>query len=152
MKKGISMSLAEAEAHQRRHGFRMTPQYAVIDGKIVEPKSKPRMNGTETRFSLILESMLRRDEIVEWRFEGISLAWGEDPKTGKPMWYTPDFYVVVEEHLDCEKVFKRQKLIEVKGAHIREKDLVRFKGCRSDWTDIDFEMHQWKGGTWQRIH
>jgi hypothetical protein len=34
------------------------------------------------------------------------------------------------------------KLIEVKGGHIWDRDIVRFKGARAYWPEFAFEMHQ----------
>lgn len=42
-------------------------------------------------------------------------------------------------------------MIEVKGAHIYERDLVRFKGARADWPEFSFEMWQWARGEWSKI-
>ncbi len=71
------------------------------------------------------------------------------------MVYTPDFVVFGMPVLNTETggdVPSQLKFIEVKGAHIWAKDLVRFKGCRAEWPMFEFEMHQKKGGQWQRIH
>jgi hypothetical protein len=43
------------------------------------------------------------------------------------------------------------KLIEIKGAHIWDRDIVRFKGARAYWPEFQFEMHQKKNGIWTRI-
>jgi hypothetical protein len=109
---------------------------------VAQPKN--RMNKTETEFSLILEAQKRRGEIIGWRFEGISLAWGADPSTGKQMWYTADFWVL--SHTPFPLLF------EVKGPHIFEKDLIRFKGCRAEWgTHFQFELHQKTKSGWTRV-
>lgn len=158
MKKGYHMTREQAEAHQAKHGFVGTFVNAVdlLESRIIP---KPRMNKTETEYSLILEAMKRRGEILRWEFEGMTLSWGADPKTKKPMRYTPDFVVFqlmlgppITEQKGCKWVEPHINFIEVKGAHIRSRDLVRFKGCRSDWPEFQFEMHQKKGGQWTRIH
>ncbi len=60
------------------------------------------------------------------------------------MRYKPDFVVFIED--------MPTKLIEVKGGHIFDRDLVRFKGCRAEWkTWFDFEMWQKKAGQWTRL-
>jgi hypothetical protein len=159
--KRFEMTREQAEAHQRKHGFSFYENLMGIEcGE--SPVPRPRMNRTETEYSLILEAMKRRGEIVEWRFEGIALSWGIDPETKKPMWYTPDFMVMEEikeiiypgavQELPRCMILTAIKLIEVKGAHIRSRDLVRFKGCRADWPMFRFEMWQKKGGQWNRIH
>jgi hypothetical protein len=146
------MTRAQAEAHQAKHGFLVTKSVVIaINEKAFALKD--RMNKTEREYSLILEAMKRRGDIIEWRFEGISLSWGLDPKTQKPMWYTPDFTVFRNEWCDepAEGGYPIA-IIEVKGPHIYEKDLIRFKGCRADWPQFQFEMHQKKGGEWLRLH
>ena len=156
-RRGIILTAADVERHQRRHGFlpggtsgaSITPASAKI--------TKPRMNGTESSFALILEARKRKGEIVEWRYEGIKLAWGADPRTGKSMIYTPDFFVVVDgtignPDLEAGIGISDITLIEVKGAHIFDRDLVRFKGCRAAWPLFRFEMHQKTKEGWRRIH
>lgn len=100
-----------------------------------------RPNKTEQRFADILEARKRRDEIADYRYEGIRLKWGEDSQTGSSMHYTPDFLVIA-----CGFV-----CIEVKGAHIFDRDLVRFKGCRAAWPWLRFELWQWKKSEWTRL-
>jgi hypothetical protein len=150
MTKGLRMTREQAEAHQRKHGFAVES----VLGRKLQPYQKamlgllpkPRMNKTESEYALILEAMKRRGEIVAWKFEGISLSWGADPKTGKPMWFTPDFTVWVYGAIQVG-------LIEVKGAHVFSRDLVRYKGCRAEWGMwFIFQMHQKKQGEWKRIH
>ena len=45
----------------------------------------------------------------------------------------------------------RTKFIEVKGGHIWDRDIVRFKGCRAAWPQYEFEMWQLKKREWTRI-
>ncbi len=153
-------TLEEAEAHQRKHGF-LAPLSGpgkkgdelcdpVADSRLKIKKS--RMNKTEAEYALILEAMKRRGEIVSYRPFGMTLEWGIDPKTNKPMRYKPDF-VVVNAWADVDRPqCVNIKIVEIKGAHIWAKDLIRFKGCRAEWPVFEFEMHQKKGGQWQRIH
>lgn len=143
MTKYLHLTAAQVEQHQRRHGFNLGPQVVVED----KPIPKPRMNKTETEFSMMLEAQKRRGEILEWRFEGITLAWGCDPVTGKPMRYTPDFYVVQSPIGGKMPII----LMETKGPFIRQKDLIRFKGCRSDWPMFRFEMHQKTKEGWSKL-
>jgi hypothetical protein len=140
------MSLAEADAHQRKHGFKpLTERMENETGKSVG-KGKLRnvrkrvMNKTEREFSCVLEARKRAAEIDEWKFEGVRLLWGGG------MTYTADFSV---RHAPFEAI----TLVEVKGAHIRDRDIVRFKGCRNEWQHwFNFEFHQRnKDGTWTRL-
>lgn len=145
-RRGIQMTAAAVAAHQRRHGF------AVVDEAKGVPRSvfdriklrRSRMNKTEHEYSLILEGRKQRGEINEWRFEAVTLRWGKDPETEKMMAYTPDFTVWKEAEGEPE-------FHEIKGAFIRSRDFVRFKGCRSDWPRFHFELHQKREGQWVRL-
>lgn len=144
------MTAAQVEAFNRKHGF-----VATIDEAKDVPASvfpKPRMNKTETSFSQLLEAQKRRGEILEWKFEGITLMWGIDEKTGIPLRYTPDFWVVDNARQE-DVAIADVRLIEVKGAHIRNRNaaLLRFRGCRSDWPVFRFELWQKTKEGWNRI-
>ena len=171
---GPSMTREQAEAHQAKHGFpskitadskgglsfnppinfkegdSITLQHTLTLGK------RRRMTRPEREMELILSAQQDRHEIVSFRYEGIRLKWGEDPKTGEAMWYKPDFFVTLDdiEGDTCRggpysKIFR---CIEVKGPWISERDLVRFKGARAAWPCFEFEMHQRdKEGRWTRL-
>lgn len=73
----------------------------------------------------------------------MSLRWG------KCMSYKPDFML---PDFDIDHA-KAGKLIEVKGAHIFDRDIVRFKGCAAEWGWLfEFQMWQWKNGKWTRLY
>jgi hypothetical protein len=156
-------TLAEAEAHQRKHGF-LPPQTTckkdepcehVLYHKDVLSVLKPKgrqMTKTEREYSLILEAMKRRGEIVHYEYEGITLRFAG-------VRYTPDFVVCPSPLLvEGYTVPQRLKFIEVKGslslsANIYARTVERFRHARTYWTLFDFEMHQrQKGGQWVRIH
>jgi hypothetical protein len=88
------------------------------------------MNKTEKEFSWILEAQRREGKILRWEYEGMTLKWAG-------MRYTPDFVVFKQWH-EGVAVY----LIEVKGAHIWDRDIVRFKGCKDYWPEFEFEMWQ----------
>lgn len=171
-RKGLEMSLAQVQAHQARHGFGVGPVSSAAGrvngaspgsgsggeapGASKHPKRtrKDRMTQPEREMALILEAKKRRGEIIEWRFEGISLAWGVDPVTGKQMWYSSDFWVYRNPTFeDSEHLFERLPitLIETKGARLFNAQLVRFRGCRACWPQFNFELHQLANGTWCRV-
>jgi hypothetical protein len=144
------MSMADADAHQRKHGFKPLTEFveraqkAQTDvDKIIEATklrgARREMNKTEHEFNLILEAQKRREEIQDYVFEGVRLAWGDC------MVYKPDFSV----HLRSGRV----RLVEVKGAFIRDRDIVRFKGCRAEWKKwFDFEFWQRdRNKQWNRL-
>lgn len=143
---------AEAEAHQRKHGFILTDEAKGVPPSCLPPqvltRARPRqMTRPEKEYALLLQAQKQNGEIVRYEFEGIRLKWGIDPETGLAMYYKPDFYVILPttEHW-------QNKVIEVKGPWISERDMVRFKGCRAWWPQILFEMHQRdKDGRWTRI-
>jgi hypothetical protein len=66
----------------------------------------------------------------------VTLRWAD-------MRYTPDFVVFHRAYI---------KLIEVKGGHIWDRDIVRFKGARAYWPEFSFELWQKKQGQWKRLH
>ncbi len=144
------MSRADAEAHQRKHGFDRRIDLATPKASEPPKLPKPRQNATEREYGLILEAMKRRGDILDYRPFGIKLEWGADPVTGKPMVYSPDwtvFHWPVEQNTDvC------LHLVEVKGGYIFPKDLIRFKGCRAAWPMFTFALHQKAEGTWRRIY
>ncbi len=146
MKKGLTMSLADAEAHQRRHfGTTLTVDAPKAPEPVKVPK--PRQNKTEAEFGLILEAMKRRGEILDYRPFGIKLEWGADPVTGKPMVYSGDFTVLTDQSFHPSI-----RIVEVKGGYIHPQDLIRFKGCRSYWGDwFEFELWQKSEGEWRRL-
>lgn len=95
-------------------------------------------NKTEQRFLDILNAKQRRGELLSVRYEGMTLRWGGGMK------YTADMV--------AQKPDGSWLLFEVKGAHIRSRDIVRFKGCRAEWPEFEFQMWQWKSGEWTRIY
>jgi hypothetical protein len=112
------------------------------------PQRDCEMNETEASFALILETMRHRGEIARWVYEGMTLRWAD-------MKYTPDFIVFEKTDStmrDSYEFITRMKMIEVKGAKIWDRDIVRFKGARAYWPEFAFEMHQRKRGEWARLY
>jgi hypothetical protein len=100
-------------------------------------KGTPRQpNKTEQRFLDRCEAMKRRGEIDSYRFEGMRLKWGDC------MFYKPDMVIFTGAKIT---------LIEIKGPHIKGKDAIRFKGCRAEWPEFEFEMWQEVKREWKRI-
>lgn len=145
-------TLEEADAHQRKHGFpplvtpkeqRLASVHNSISGLRPRKLRGPavvKMNKTEREFSVLLEARKRAGGITDYRFApAIRLMWGDG------MFYKPDF-AALRPDLYIE-------LLEVKGPHIFDRDIVRFKGCRAEWKDwFVFEMHQRdKEGRWSRL-
>ncbi len=166
-------TLAEAEAHQRKHGF------LPCDAKLLgHPKPRGgdanatgdfsasiagasessilsrrrKQTKTEAEYGLILESKKRKGLIDDYEFEGMTLKWGG-------LRYTPDYVVSKTIPIECESCGKTHtrlqtyiRLIEIKGGHIWEDSIVKFKAARARWPQFVFEMMQKKGGQWQRIY
>lgn len=156
-------TLAEAQAHQRKHGFLKggdalcsvpTKESSERKGEAAstfKPKGR-QMTKTEREYGLTLESMKRKGVIDDYEYEGMTLKWGG-------LRYTPDFVVTKTIPIECESCGKTHtrlqtyvRLIEVKGGHIWEDSIVKFKAARARWVTFQFEMHQKKAGQWQRIH
>lgn len=172
------MSLEAVRAHQAKHGFRDplapteaeklartirdTPEGPKLERQrqnlppqgvsgtqdsekssrgLFRAKSGKGPNKTEKRFLDILEARKRAGEILDYRYEGIRLKWGTDPKTGASMHYKADVAVF--------RVGAKPLLIEIKGGYRTDRDVVRFRGCRAEWSaHFDFEMHVWDKGQW----
>lgn len=146
------MTAAAAEAHQLKHFGRGGAKIAPVPQSTVKPKS--RQNKTEAEYGLILEAMKRRDEILDYRPFGIKLEWGADPKTGKPMVYSPDFTVFNLPNFEAaENLYQELPItfIEVKGGYIHPQDWIRFKGCRAEWSMFIFELHQKTPEGWRKL-
>jgi len=97
-----------------------TQELGQLGGK--KRKHRGEMNATESEFSRGLEAQRRQGKILRYVFEGFTLRWAD-------MRYTPDFLVFREaekgySHLDVQ-------LIEVKGAHIWDRDIVTVQGRSS---------------------
>jgi hypothetical protein len=116
---------------------------AKNDATAILTPRRGRMNKTEGAFAMRLEAMRSKGEIMRWEFEGITLRWAG-------MRYTPDFVVFIRNR-DYYVFIQDIKLIEIKGAHIWDRDLVRFKGAAAYWPEFEFEMWQKKSGEWKRI-
>lgn len=109
-----------------------------------KPKAEKRinLNATETRMLDYLRARERRGDISNVRPFPMVLHWGMDA-AGHYMSYSPDM------SYDADG---RTVLVEVKGAHVRSRDIVRFKGCRAEWCGMfDFAMWQWANREWRRI-
>jgi hypothetical protein len=140
------MTIQQADEHQRRHGFKPLAQLqaaaneasAKIKGKLRNVRRR-QPNKTESEYSIMLADRWQRGELVEFRFEGVRLLWGDG------MTYTADF--------SARRPDGKIEIHEVKGAHIFDRDIVRFKGCRAEWQQwFDFQFHQkTKDGQWQRL-
>jgi hypothetical protein len=142
--KGLHMTREQAEAHQKRHGFLKDLQanrqefHKAMEGRIVS-KPRDRMNKTEREYSLIIEAMKRRGEILRWEFEGMTLRLADDCK------FTPDFFVIVSE------VPLRIRFCEVKGKHIWDDSKVKFRIARKLHSWAQWELHQKNKDGWTRL-
>lgn len=124
------------------------------------------MNKTEYDFSLYLEALKSRGEISRYEFQGISLRWGRDGKTGESMRYTPDFVVFAKEifvplnpetelpeGITFGRDYRIIRMIEIKGKQViyQQQALARFKGCRSDWPEFEFQMWKKTDTGWTQV-
>lgn len=125
---------------------RANPQLLALD-KHREIKTRParssrdwraRMNKTESDFALILDGEKQAGRITRYIYEGLTLRWGDG------MRYTPDF-VAFPSFPGAPPM-----MIEVKGGHIWDRDIVRFKGAKASWPEFGFQMWQRKNGQWKK--
>jgi hypothetical protein len=158
-RKGLNITLEQAIEHQRKHGFAppvgktLVEVFAAEDAPTTKLRGGSLPNKTETEFGWILEARKRKGEIVRYEFEGIRLRWGVDKETGVAMWYKPDWFVVEQmlPQVAVNRVGFIACCIEIKGAKIWDRDIVRFKGARAAWPEFAFEMWQKDKGLWNRI-
>lgn len=155
-KKGkVVWSPQQLAEYEKRNGKVELPAEPTAD-KLLR-KRRRKMNGTETRFALVLQAMERKGEIQSFRFEGMTLRWG----SAEDFTYTPDFSIIAEAgplialgtsgHPVNPPIGVRLRFIEVKGAHIRQKDWDRFKHARDNFPFFEFQLWQWKERTWTRL-
>ncbi len=104
------------------------------------PQRRKQMNRTEAEFSLMLQRRLDEGHIKRWSFEELTLRWG----TIDPISYTPDFTVIETDG--------SHRFYEVKGSHIRAKDLQKFKASRNEFLHYSFELWQKKNRTWTQLY
>lgn len=129
------------------------PKVEILDlaPKPVVGKRRKQMNQTEHDFSLILEAKRKREEIVSWEYEGLTLRWGKLDN----IQYTPDFVVFekIQVHPGCSIPLVRICCIEVKGPKIWPKDIAKFKQARNEWPLFGFELWQRpsRGAAWGQI-
>lgn len=88
------------------------------------PTKRGGMNGTEREWAACLDARKADGEIVEWRYEAMSLpVTGQFDSSHKRVMYMGDFVVLTAEG--------EIQVHEVKGSFAREKDLLRLK-CEAD--------------------
>jgi hypothetical protein len=141
MPRGLVMSLAQAEAHQVKHGFAFQPQIVPPSetAKVQKLRRGKQMNATESAYSLILEAMKRRGDIADYKFEGLTLRLADDCR------YTPDFFIIVAR--DPLQI----RFAETKGAHIWDDSKVKFRVAKEQNPWAEWEMHQKIKCDWSRI-
>jgi hypothetical protein len=122
---------AEAEAHQKHHGFLKgpvnAPECPVAAFKPKRGAKEP--NKTEQAFK-------------DWvggtpslQFEPVKL------RIGPNCYYTPDWGLMTGKPV----------FYEVKGGHIWDDSMVKFKAAKERHQWADFEMWQKKKGEWTRL-
>ena len=99
-----------------------------------------RMTKTERAFADRLEAQRKAGEIVSWRFEAQKFRLTD---LADRTWYTPDFKVLFPDG--------RQEFIEVKGGHIWEDGLVKFKIARSQFPEYAWSLWQRRKTQWVRL-
>jgi hypothetical protein len=183
----IAMTPAAIRAHCEKHGLPIPEELRGPDDtlptKTIERigakllKLNDRKTKPEREMGMILEAQKRRSEIVDYMFQGMSLAYSPDPETGILLRYKCDYVVIVackemipfltgpgktSEQVDVESAghmrfeqYASIKIIECKGhgKHaISAAAKLRFKGAKAAWPMFKFEMHQrGRDGQWRRV-
>jgi hypothetical protein len=105
--------------------------------KLIKGRS---MSNAELEYAMILEHMKRRGEIESYRYEGVTLKLADGCR------FTPDFFVVVSS------MILRLRFVEIKGRHIWEDSIVKFKVAKEQNPWAEWQMHQRsKDGQWSQI-
>lgn len=141
----MGMSLEQAIAlgighehpdHPDFKGKRPAPPIPESAGT-VRPAPKPRaMNKTEARMDRILACFKASGAIEDYRYESIKF------RLATKTWYTPDFAVVMNNHILA--------IIEVKGAFVRE-DGIQKTRIAAETYPFAFIMAQWNHKRWDVI-
>jgi hypothetical protein len=153
----ISMTPAAILAYCEKHRLPIpkelqtgdaTPAAANPAKKLPQPV---QMSRPEIEMGMMLEAQKRAAEIVDYRFQGMSLAYSPDPETGILLRYKCDYVVITL----CDHLASHIKVIECKGhgKHaISAAAKLRFKGAKAAWPMFKFEMHQrGRDGQWSRV-
>jgi len=111
------------------------PEIAKISSA---PPKKPKMKKTESAFlERFIKPAKARGEIANWRFEGARLRLAADST------YCADFMVTRNDgHVE---------FYEIKGAHIWEDAIVKFKWAREEYKEFTFFMAQFTKKTGWRL-
>lgn len=96
-----------------------------------------QMNKTEAAFARKLDGMKAAGEVVRYRFETIKL------RLGVKCYYTPDFLVWFADG--------RQVFMEVKGGHVYEDSIIKWKWASDTFPEYGWEMWQRAKGEFVRV-
>ena len=99
------------------------------------PKRAKKQTKTEEEFERILEAQHPNSQAILWECFKFRI--------GERCWYLPDFIRIGSEgHLS---------VYEVKGPHIWDDALVKFKAAKEKYPFFTWEMHQKRKDGWKRI-
>ena len=138
MRSAFQMTEAQVREHQEKHGFGI-PNSTVTKTPTPSVTKRQRMTKVEAEYGMILESMKRRHEIVDWQFEGITFRLADDCR------YTPDFFVIVTLHPLL------LRFVETKGKHIWDDSKVKFRVAKEKYPWAEWCMWQKKSSGWERV-
>lgn len=97
------------------------------------------MSNAELEYAMILERMKREHEIESYKYEGVTLKLADGCR------FTPDFFVVVSA------LVLRLRFVEVKGKHVWEDSIVKFKVAREQNPWAEWQLHQRTKDGWYRL-
>lgn len=135
--KGLPFSITDAKAHAEKHGYTLevagiAPESPVAAQKPARGAKQP--NKTELAFRAFMA--VKHLGTVELEFEAVKL------RIGPNCYYTVDW-----------SNFKNPRPVfyEVKGGHIWDDSLVKFKAAKERHKWAAFELWQKKAGEWRRL-
>ena len=130
---GPDSIIGEVKKKQIREELQLREQLASLDPeeRLEKPRQprgtrpEDRMNKTEARYARVLDEYVSSGSLEGYRFEHLKLRAGVERD-----WYTPDFFAWDREG--------RIRVIEVKGPHVREDALEKFKAAA-----LIYPMWEW---------
>jgi len=96
--------------------------------------ASPYRSKTEATYAAFLDALIRSGEILNWRYEAVTLRLGDRVR------FTPDFRVEDREG--------RIELHEVKGAYTREDARVKLQVAATLFPEYRFQLCTYSKGNW----
>lgn len=142
-----SPNVGDVQKGRIRQELALRDQLAELDAvELVQAEEPPkgtrpedRMNKTEARFARYLDALVAEGRYVDYWFEHLKLRVGVERD-----WYTVDFIARRPDGL--------LDAFEVKGGHIHEDSVEKFKAAALLYGFMRWRMMQWEDGAWKIVY